>query len=205
MFLLQVDLNFGDPLLLGIVGLTISIIAILLYIIIKTRQKSETEYKQKPIYEQLNESMNSTKEKIFGANRKQETPGYKIIPNNEELVKPKTEMPAENMQVQEPKKVISSETKKPGKPSLQWESEKTKPPIIQEIKWDPETKRSSFDPPTYLTPKEVKQVERLVEILMPKKDNYTAEQISKVIVEEGYSQRVAREVVRRIYDFKKKI
>ncbi len=50
-----------------------------------------------------------------------------------------------------------------------------------------------------LTQEELNTVERIVAVLLPKKEKYTPEQVKKVMLSEGYSEKIAAEVVRRIY------
>lgn len=50
-----------------------------------------------------------------------------------------------------------------------------------------------------LTEEEVNTVERIVAVLLPKKEKYTPEQVRKVMLGEGYSEKIVEEVVRRLF------
>ncbi|MBI2598235.1 MAG: hypothetical protein HYW50_03500, partial [Candidatus Diapherotrites archaeon] len=50
-----------------------------------------------------------------------------------------------------------------------------------------------------LSSEETEQVRQLVEILIFDKQNYSSEQVYKVILEKGYSDGVAKEAVKQIY------
>lgn len=50
-----------------------------------------------------------------------------------------------------------------------------------------------------LSPEEESDVKSLVAVLSPEKQNYSSDQIMLVVLEKGYSKKVADEIIRRIY------
>ena len=77
-----------------------------------------------------------------------------------------------------------------------------KPEIEQEEAVQIEPAEKLAEPSTkrvMLTQEELNTVERIVTVLLPKKEKYTPEQIRKIMLGEGYSEKITEEVVRRIY------
>src|SRR3990167_3940321 len=173
MFLLQLPEEI-DPILLGaaVAGLVILII-VAYFIIMSTRKNREFSYKPKVAdpYE-----VPKPEPEIKQEQKNAQPSGIKIMPNTEEL--PKIETP-----VAKPVQQLN----------IGWKSDIEEPPLMNEISWDPDSGKSSLDPPNYLTGREAKQADKLVLLLEPTKGKYTAGQIKQIMLEEKYSERVANE------------
>jgi hypothetical protein len=80
--------------------------------------------------------------------------------------------------------------------------ETRKEPIPEEPKAGPvrEEPKAKPEPASALSEADIRTVERAVVALAPKKDKYKPEQLRKVMLEMGYKEEVANEIIKRLYE-----
>ena len=100
----------------------------------------------------------------------------------EEMQAQETQMPMQGEQESAPKKLTRNQIEE----------------FEQQFEQQPPIKKAPVMA-TRLTAEERDQATQLTQILADDKQNYSPEQVKKVIIEKGYSEGVAQEVVRRLY------
>lgn len=115
--------------------------------------------------------------------KKEETPATEIVEEKGAEKELKVEERTEAERVEE-------------KPSVEIKEESSisKPPLLEA-----EPTEEKVEEKPALSEEELITVDRIVSVILPKKDKYTPEQVRKVMQSEGYNERIIEEVIRRIY------